>query len=324
AEPRVPISGTKKERIMNHRTAHRCLHSFQVLSGGLLLGILLAGDGLALDARLSSQAAAKPHEGPVAIDSAVTILVGPAEPGPVAHAAQDLQADFEKVFGKRPAIVHRSGDAAPVTILIGERSNLPEAMRPAELTEPESFCISVTNADWNTRPQTKVVLLAGADMRGTIYAIYQFSEEYLGVDPLYYWTDHRPVRQRQINLPSTLLEKFPSPVFKYRGFFINDEDLLTGWAPGDKDGTGISLEVWNRIFETILRLKGNMVAPGTWIFSDEPQIKLAGQRGLMVTQHHAIPLGLNVARWPKGVPYNYTTHPEILERAWKNAVRAYP
>src|SRR5208337_2458145 len=195
AEPRVPISGTKKERIMNHRTAHRCLHSFQVLSGGLLLGILLAGDGLALDARLSSQAAAKPHEGPVAIDSAVTILVGPAEPGPVAHAAQDLQADFEKVFGKRPAIVHRSGDAAPVTILIGERSNLPEAMRPAELTEPESFCISVTNADWNTRPQTKVVLLACADMRGTIYAIYQFSEEYLGVDPLYYWTDHRPVRR---------------------------------------------------------------------------------------------------------------------------------
>ncbi len=309
---------------MNHRTPHRCLHSFQVLSWGLLLGILLAGDVLALDARASSQAAVKPHEGLVAIDSAVTILVGPAEPGPVAHAAQDLQADFEKVLGKSPAIIHRSEDAAPVTILIGERSNLPEAMRPADLTEPESFSISVTNADWSTRPQTKVVLLAGADMRGTIYAIYQFAEEYLGIDPFYYWTDHQPVRRSQITLASTLSEKYPSPIFKYRGFFINDEDLLTGWAPGEKDGTGISLEVWNKIFETILRLKGNMVAPGTWIFSDEPQIKLAGQRGLMVTQHHAIPLGLNVARWPKDVPYNYTTHPEILERAWKNAVRAYP
>jgi hypothetical protein len=45
---------------------------------------------------------------------------------------------------------------------------------------------------------------------------------------------------------------------------------------------------------------------------------------LIVNQHHAIPLGLNVARWPKDVPYNYTTHPEILERAWKNAVATYP
>jgi hypothetical protein len=53
---------------------------------------------------------------------------------------------------------------------------------------------------------------------------------------------------------------------------------LIGWAPGPKaEGTGISLRVWNKnlIFETILRLKGNIVAPGTWIFPDDPQIKLA-------------------------------------------------
>lgn len=42
-----------------------------------------------------------------------------------------------------------------------------------------------------------------------------------------------------------------------------------------------------------------------------------------MTQHHAIPLGVNVARWPADVPYNYSTHPEILERAWKNAVASY-
>src|SRR2546429_9185369 len=55
-----------------------------------------------------------------------------------------------------------------------------------------------------------------------------------------------------------------------------------------------------------------------------PQIKLAGKRGLILTQHHAIPLGLNVARWPKDVPYSYTSHPEILERAWKDAAAPYP
>ncbi len=82
--------------------------------------------------------------------------------------------------------------------------------------------------------------------------------------------------------------------------------------------------MWNKIYETTLRLKGNVVAPGTWIFPDEPQITLAGKRGLIVTQHHAIPLGVNVARWPENVPYSYTSHPEILQRAWTNAVAAYP
>ena len=33
-----------------------------------------------------------------------------------------------------------------------------------------------------------------------------------------------------------------------------------------------------------------------------------------MTQHHAIPLGVNVARWPENVPYSYTANPEVLQR----------
>ena len=271
-----------------------------------------------------SQVVRKPHGDSVIVHSNAAIFLGPDEPLPIVQAVRDLASDFEKVLGKKPRVMNREENAAPVTIWIGEKSKLPEALRPPGLEEPESFSISVARSDEKSQPG-KVVVLAGADIRGTVYAIYQFSEEYLGVDPLYYWTDHEPVRRAQIELPASLSKQFPAPVFKYRGLFINDEDLLTGWAPGEaKDHTGISLEVWNKIFETILRLKGNMVAPGTWIFPDEPQIKLAGKRGLILTQHHAIPLGLNVARWPKDVPYSYTSHPEILERAWRDAAAAYP
>jgi Glycosyl hydrolase family 115 len=253
----------------------------------------------------------------------ITILESPEEAGPIQEAAEDLASDFQKVLGQRPRIVGRRQDAGPVTLFIGERHEIPESMRPAGTTALESFSISVHAAEWNGRA-TKVVVLCGADMRGTIYAIYEFSQEYLGVDPLYYWTDKEPLHRPSVRIPASLNQYFPPPVFKYRGFFTNDEDLLTGWAPGEKkDHTGISLDVWNKIFETILRLKGNMVAPGTWIFPDEPQVKLAAKRGLVIAQHHATPLGMNVARWPKDVPYNYTTHPEILERAWKNAVNSY-
>ncbi|MGH9513006.1 MAG: glycosyl hydrolase 115 family protein [Terriglobales bacterium] len=287
-----------------------------------MLFLLIAG-GVWATAQVQLDTSQKSHKPAIVLNSTVTILIGPDEPGPIQDAAKDLANDFEKVMGSRPRIVNRERDAGATTILIGQQAKLPQARRPSGLTAPESFSISAITAD-RTKHPAKIILLAGTDMRGTIYAIYQFSQEYLGIDPLYYWTDHQPDPKKQIEISSPMKEDFPAPVFKYRGFFINDEDLLTGWAPGEKkDGTGISLEVWNRIFETILRLKGNMVAPGTWIFPDEPQVKLAAERGLIVTQHHAIPLGLNVARWPKDVPYNYTEHPEILERAWKNAVNSY-
>jgi hypothetical protein len=296
----------------------------KVVVKGLLFGALAVGCGATALVGTGSPAVKKTRDESVILDPTVTLLLGPDEPLAIATSAQDLAGDFEKVLGKKPRIVHSKEDAAPVTVLIGYQSKLLEGMRPTDLTEPESFSISVSSANWKSQQPTKVVLLTGADLRGTIYAVYTFAEEYLAIDPLYYWTDHEPAQRAQIELPGSLKKKFPPPVFKYRGFFINDEDLLTGWAPGQKEeATGISLEVWNKVFETILRLKGNMVAPGTWIFPDEPQVKLAGKRGLIITQHHAIPLGLNVARWPEGVSYDYSNHPEILERAWRNAAAAY-
>jgi len=234
----------------------------------------------------SHGAAGSTGNGALTLDARVTIVVGADEPGPVHLAANDLANDFEKVFGTKPKIADRAGDSG-ATVLIGEAAKLPEDRRPANLGDPESFSIAVSGKD---------LVLSGADMRGTLYAIYQFSQEYLGVDPMYYWTDHEPPRRTRIELAAGLNRAYPAPVFKYRGFFINDEDLLTGWAPGAKDHAGISLDAWNRVYETSLRLKANMVVPGTWIFPDDPQVKAAAERGLIVTQHHAIPLGVNVAR----------------------------
>lgn len=260
------------------------------------------------------------NAGTIVIDANVTILERPNEPLPVRKAIEDLQSDFAKVFGTKPRIIARPEDGGAVVVMTGDSSEIPPSMRTAGATAPESFSISIAKEGTSRH----AVVLTGPDVRGAIYAIYQFSRDYLGVDPMYYWTDKEPSRRHRIDLPASLARVFPPPLFKYRGFFINDEDLLTGWAPGEKtDKSGISLAVMDRIFETILRLRGNMVVPGTWIFPTDPQIKLVGERGLILTQHHAMPLGVNVARWPANVPYNYSTHPEILERAWKDAVASY-
>lgn len=279
-------------------------------------------NAIAHDAGAIARNAGGQHRDTLVLTSKVTILEDPHAAVAVRLATQDLQSDLTRVFGVAPHVVTRPQDAGPITILAAQESQLPAALRPAGASAPESFSIAVHAAPWSA--STHLVVLTGPDIRGTIYAIYQFSQDYLGVDPMYYWTDHAPPRRSRIVLPGALARAFPPPVFKYRGFFINDEDLLTGWAPGEKtDHSGISLAVMSKIYETILRLKGNMVVPGTWIFPNDPQVRLAGERGLIMTQHHAIPLGVNVARWPANVPYDYSTHPEILERAWKDAVASY-
>ncbi|MGB8846015.1 MAG: glycosyl hydrolase 115 family protein, partial [Terracidiphilus sp.] len=216
-----------------------------------------------------------------------------------------------------------------VALVIAQRKNVPAGVGCTAMaavdgaTDRESFVLSTTETGVGPA-RHRVICLIGADMRGTIYAIYEFSQKVLGVDPMYLWTDKQPAKRAAITLPADFARTYPSPVFKYRGFFPNDEDLLTGWVtPKKGEQTGIALSTWGMVFETILRLKGNMVVPGTWIFPDDAQVHAAAERGLIVNQHHAIPLGVNVARWPQDVPYNYSTHPEILERAWTDAVNDY-
>jgi Ni/Co efflux regulator RcnB len=277
------------------------------------LGILL----------LAANPAARPQSQKVAINASVSIVESAQESAPVPRATKDLLGDFTKVFGQAPKLVGTLDEAGPVAILIAQNSNLPAGVDCATATDTEAFAFSIA-ATGVGPTRRRVVCLTGADMRGTIFAIYEFSQKILGVDPMYLWTDKQPVKRTSVTLPADFAHVYPQPVFKYRGFFPNDEDLLTGWIPTEKgDQTGISLKVWDNIFETTLRLKGNMIVPGTWIFPDDAQVLAASQRGLIVNQHHAIPLGVNVARWPRDVPYNFSTHPEILERAWTNAVATY-
>jgi hypothetical protein len=271
---------------------------------------------------VGGEAARAQSAGP-AISGAVTIVESAQEKGPVQRATKDLQSDFKRVFGQTPKLVSDIKDAGPVTILIAERENVPAGVECATTSDTEAFAFSVTGAGAGPTHQ-RVVCLTGADVRGTIYAIYEFSQTVLGVDPMYLWTDKQPVKRVSITLRKDFAKTYPSPVFKYRGFFPNDEDLLTGWVvPPKGEQAGIALSVWDQVFETILRLKGNMVVPGTWTFPDDAPVHAATERGLIVNQHHAIPLGMNVARWPRDVPYNFSTHPEILERAWTNAVAEY-
>lgn len=71
-------------------------------------------------------------------------------------------------------------------------------------------------------------MIAGADLRGTIYGLYDVSEQ-IGVSP-WWWFADVPVRKASgvWALGGTKVQGSPS--VKYRGIFINDEQPgLTNW-----------------------------------------------------------------------------------------------
>ena len=74
------------------------------------------------------------------------------------------------------------------------------------------------------------------------------------------------------------------------------------------------------VFETLLRCGGNMVIPGT----DRNAGKYAGlasRMGLMITHHHAEPLGAEMfARVYPELTASYDLYPEKFHTLWQEAL----
>lgn len=75
----------------------------------------------------------------------------------------------------------------------------------------------------------RALVIAGSDPRGTIYGIYDVSEQ-IGVSPWYFWADVPPKQNKDIYaLPDKKVQG--APTVKFRGLFLNDEQPgLTTWV----------------------------------------------------------------------------------------------
>jgi len=153
----------------------------------------------------------------------------------------------------------------------------------------EVYCFQVVSKPFDGIEQALVI--AGSDKRGTIYGLYHLSE-LLGVSPLVNWNHVIPPKRKNAFLTEkdNMVSKEPS--VKYRGFFINDEWPAFGtWA--QKHFGGINAACYERVFELLLRLKGNYLWPAMWnsnFSMDGPGIesaRLADELGVvMSTSHH--------------------------------------
>lgn len=83
--------------------------------------------------------------------------------------------------------------------------------------EPESYAVSVTDEG---------VTVTGADSLGTAYGIYAFSTKCLEVLPVYRMVDVFPEIREELVLENRDFSSEKRQV-RFRGWFVNDEDLLT-------------------------------------------------------------------------------------------------
>lgn len=133
------------------------------------------------------------------------------------------------------------------------------------------------------------LVIAGSDRRGTIYGLYDISEQ-MGVSPWYWWADV-PIKTKEAVYVSPSGKVQKSPSIKYRGFFINDESpALSTWVQKNFGGI-FNSDFYRLVFELCLRLKGNYIWPAMWgkmfYVDDEKNGQLAQDYGIVMgTSHH--------------------------------------
>ncbi len=264
-------------------------------------------------------------------EKAAPLVVSDSDWPGVVRAVGDLSADVGRVTGHAAAVVKDAGAAkGQDVVLVGTigKSPLIDALVKAKKLDVSGIAgqweSGVTTIVERPMPGVKrALVIAGADKRGTIYGIYDLSEQ-IGVSPWYWWADVRvPHEDALYVMPGRVVQ--PVPAVKYRGIFFNDEaPCLSGWTK-EKFG-GMNHEFYTKVFELLLRMKANFLWPAMWnnaFAMDDPENpKLADEYGIVMGTSHEEPMMRAEKEWTWGHygQWDYTTNQKEIDEFWRKGM----
>ena len=225
--------------------------------------------------------------------SNIQIVQSKSESEPVKRAVNDLIRDFGKTLGAIPEVVQEvnpKGKNVQIIVVNEETSN-DLNLDKQKLKSLDGF---ESHRIYSDTKENKIYL-CGKDLRGTIYAIYSFSEQVLGVPPLWYFSSWVPEKTKMIELPENFDYFEKSPQVKYRSWFPNDRDLYIPWSKYSEENE-------NSILETLLRLKLNCIELESTV-SNSNAYKMSkyatkvSDFGIIITSHHPTPLNNSFKNW---------------------------
>ena len=261
----------------------------------------------------------------------------------VLRAAGDLRDDISKVTGTLPDAVNISGSLADITkaastlqgtgkgksfVIIGTAGKsalIDKLIKEGKIEElagkNEKYIIKTLQNP--IEGIDEALIIAGSDKRGTIYGIYELSSQ-IGVSPWYYWADVPVVKQKDLYIKPGIYTD-GEPAVQYRGIFLNDEaPALSGWTR--EVFGGFNSKFYEKVYELILRLKGNFLWPAMWgnaLYHDDPLSgPLADEMGIIIGTSHHEPLGRAHEEWKyfgQG-PWDYTKNSKVLKDYWTGSM----
>ena len=265
-------------------------------------------------------------------DNKVEIYMDANDCKGVSYAANALVKDIIKVSGSKAVLTSDAGlkdknAAGKPTILvgtIGHSAAIDQLIRQKRINgnllkgKREKFIITVVDGQ---------LVIAGSDRRGTIYGIYELSQQ-MGVSPWYDWADVPVVHHNSIFVNKGVYTD-GEPAVRYRGIFLNDEaPCLTSWVKNTYGTDYGDHRFYQRVFELVLRLRGNMMWPAMWgwaFYADDPENeKTADEMGVVMSTSHHEPMARNhqeYARNRKGWgPWNYQKNKENLQKFFREGI----
>ena len=236
----------------------------------------------------------------------------------VQRAVASLQQDFQKVTGT-------GLNGSQTTILIGTvgvNKQIDQWVKKGELRDlkgkTEKYIIKTIGDQ---------LVIAGSDKRGTVYGIYELTKQ-MGVSPWYYWADV-PIEKHDAIYIKKGEYTDGEPAVRYRGLFLNDEaPCLTTWVKNTFGTDYGDHRFYEKVFELILRLKGNFLWPAMWgwaFYADDPENgKLADQMGVIIGTSHHEPMARNHQEYARNRQawgaWNYQTNKENLDRFFREGI----
>ncbi|MDJ1479479.1 glycosyl hydrolase 115 family protein [Cytophagaceae bacterium YF14B1] len=260
-----------------------------------------------------------------------SLLVSSQDYPGVIRAAKNLQADIKLVTQTEPDFITDKITNQKTIVIAGTLGKSPLI---DQLVQSHKLDVAALTGKWemfktqiidNPFPNvTQALVIVGSDKRGTIYGIYDLSAQ-IGVSPWYWWADV-PVAQKKELYILPGVHSAGEPKVKYRGIFINDEaPALSGWVK-EKFGD-FNHAFYEKVFELILRQKGNYLWPAMWghaFYDDDPlNPKLADEYGVVIGTSHHEPLMRAHDEWRRygSGKWNYQTNEAKLKNFWKSSIQ---
>ena len=269
---------------------------------------------------------------PIITDSySVSIYTDSHDYALIQKSAALLQTDIENVTGKNISIIHETPLSKKNIIIIGTkaRSSLIQQLIQKKIVNAnkvsnkwEAYQLQSIAQPFKNIGHAFVIM--GNDRRGAAFGVSEFSKQ-IGVSPWYWWADVPIKKKKEIYVKENFLFS-DSPKVKYRGIFLNDEaPALSGWSK-EKFG-GFNHLFYEKVFELILRLKGNYLWPAMWgsAFYDDDSLnkKSADDFGIVIGTSHHEPLMRAHDEWRRygRGPWDYDINAAVLQRFWEDGMK---